>query len=269
MVRYLLLILIILSSITVSNAQVYLKSIDSNDFLNYVKYHDFAETEENDLPYLNKRALLKEDKIIGKKMTSTLKRFGVKHNIELRHDDRQWSRTDYGYVWKQSFRSPNGVSLNFMFDQLYLPEGAELFIYNDNKDLIYGPVTAQHNKKSGRFNTDIIPSTDVTIEVFCPEPDIDRISFKLTNVVQGYKSINKLYGDGPSCSIDVSCPEGTGWEDESDAVGLIIVDGTRHCSGALVNNGCQDYTPLFLTAFHCADDNKDDVYHLYLLEHTL
>ncbi len=34
---------------------------------------------------------------------------------------------------------------------------------------------------------------------------------------------------------------------------IILGDGTRLCSGALVNNGCQDFTPNILTAFHCID----------------
>ena len=34
---------------------------------------------------------------------------------------------------------------------------------------------------------------------------------------------------------------------------ILLANNTRHCSGVLINNECQDFTPNFLTAFHCVD----------------
>lgn len=65
------------------------------------------------------------------------------------------------------------------------------------------------------------------------------------------RCLNKEYGSSGSCNIDVNCPEGDDWQDESDAVAMILIDDTRWCSGCMVNNTNQDFTPYFLTANHC------------------
>jgi lysyl endopeptidase len=38
---------------------------------------------------------------------------------------------------------------------------------------------------------------------------------------------------------------------------LLLDNGTRFCSGTLLNNACEDLTPNFLTAFHCVDVNQN------------
>lgn len=38
---------------------------------------------------------------------------------------------------------------------------------------------------------------------------------------------------------------------------ILLADGTRFCSGSLLNNVCQNLEPNFLTAFHCLDLNED------------
>ena len=47
-------------------------------------------------------------------------------------------------------------------------------------------------------------------------------------------------------------PEGAAWEAQIRSVAMILTGGGwRLCSGALVNNVRNDYTPYFLTANHC------------------
>lgn len=38
---------------------------------------------------------------------------------------------------------------------------------------------------------------------------------------------------------------------------LLLADGTRFCSSALITNACQNLTPNILTAFHCVDVSQD------------
>src|SRR5690606_8027378 len=54
-----------------------------------------------------------------------------------------------------------------------------------------------------------------------------------------------------SCNIDVACSEGTGWENEINAVGVISTGGSTFCTGFMVNNTNNDRTPYFMTANHC------------------
>lgn len=53
-----------------------------------------------------------------------------------------------------------------------------------------------------------------------------------------------------SCSINTACPEGDPWADVARAVVRIDRGGTT-CTGVLLNNTAEDFTPYILTAHHC------------------
>jgi len=62
------------------------------------------------------------------------------------------------------------------------------------------------------------------------------------------------FGSSGPCEINVNCPSGYSWSDEKRSVALVITsNGTRWCSGSIMNNVRQDLTPYFLTADHCND----------------
>src|SRR5690606_38211837 len=63
-------------------------------------------------------------------------------------------------------------------------------------------------------------------------------------------SSRSLGSSGP-CQVNVNCSEGANWQQEKDAVAVILVNGIRWCTGSLVNTTCNDDRPLFLTANHC------------------
>ncbi|MCO5231661.1 MAG: serine protease [Chitinophagales bacterium] len=49
----------------------------------------------------------------------------------------------------------------------------------------------------------------------------------------------------------MNCSEGNSWQNEKNAVALIVVDGNRWCTGALVSTSNGNGTPYLLTADHC------------------
>ena len=64
--------------------------------------------------------------------------------------------------------------------------------------------------------------------------------------------------DTMDCHLDVTCyPE---WSSSAAGVALIAIErseGTRRCSGTLLNNSQEDFTPYFLTAAHCVDTEEE------------
>jgi len=67
------------------------------------------------------------------------------------------------------------------------------------------------------------------------------------------------------CHINASCPEANIIANEKNAIARILVwCNTRCCPGSLLNNACTcpDFTPYFLTAFHCIDYNEDRILNL-------
>lgn len=163
-------------------------------------------------------------------------------------------------VWKGGIHSPGATSLSFTFDDLRLPSGAQMYLTNDDESMVMGPIDDKTLYRN-RLNTDLLAGERVCVWVFLPGSRREYFSLRITRAIHGYtySSATRDYDDSDLCLIDVNCPLGNGWEDERDAVGMIIDGNRRLCSGVLVNNACQDYRPFFLTAFHCLDDNSNTI----------
>jgi len=82
----------------------------------------------------------------------------------------------------------------------------------------------------------------------------------VTHLYRDLFHINKGFGDSGSCNVDVVCEEGNGWEDEVRAIGMIINEnGSRACTGTLINNTALDGVQYFLTAEHCLPSDIADL----------
>ncbi|MDP3431737.1 MAG: T9SS type A sorting domain-containing protein, partial [Bacteroidota bacterium] len=160
-------------------------------------------------------------------------------------------------VWSLKISSPKAYSLNFIFSKLHLPKGAELYIFNEDGSMVYGPVTERQNQHGKTYLTDIIQGESVIIQLSVPPMSMEKPELIIQNVIHGYKNIflDIGYGESGQCNPDVVCYF-PAWEDEADGVVQILLsDGTEWCSGSLLNNTAQDYRPFILTAFHCIDGN--------------
>ena len=75
-------------------------------------------------------------------------RFGKGFDVSYSFDDGQWEDVEGGRLWSISFKSEGAVSLNYVFENFYLPEGDSLYIENQDKTVLYGPVTSGAVSKS-------------------------------------------------------------------------------------------------------------------------
>ena len=198
--------------------------------------------------------VLAQDSLEG----STIPRFAVKveQNYTLK-DGKQWQIGNM-LIWQIGFSAPEASSLNFLISGLNLPEGAEMFILSKDGRIIHGPITGDVIYDHV-YASDIIESQDVLMVVKCKKDKFQKFSIDIIGVCQGIPKPleTRDFGDAEDCNIDVNCPQGTGWENERDAVALVLKNGSWWCSGSLINNQCQDLRSYFLTAFHCFDDNED------------
>lgn len=159
-----------------------------------------------------------------------------------------------------TFESEGAISLNYIFENMYLPEGASLFIVNHDKTVVYGPVTSEVLvPREDTFLTDIIPGASSTIYLFEPLAKINESTLIIKRIVHGYrgfdfKQTDKSLGDVRSCDIDVACSPT--YENESKGVALILLsNGYEWCSGSLMMSTNLSFDPYLLTAFHCIDTN--------------
>ncbi len=167
---------------------------------------------------------------------------------------------DGGRLWRLRVATQGAYSVNLIFDRFHLPPGGRLFIYNQDKSMVLGAFTEENNKPYGRFSTLPLEGSVITLEYFEPKAQRGETKLRVEKVIHAYRDLfvqesgvtRNGFGDSGSCNINVNCPEGNTWQDEKRAAAMILVEqGTRWCSGALVNNEREDLTPYFLSANHC------------------
>jgi len=220
---------------------------------------NMAETAvTHQLPAFDAQAMLAEDE--ATKGEGPL-RFGKRHKVDMNLKQHgTWERLFNGdRIWRMTFYSPEAYSLNFLFSKFQMPEGAELYAYNADRSEVRGAFTVQNNKADGMFAITPVHGDEVTLEYYEPVAVRGQGLLEISYVVHAYRNLHetmeeileKGYGDSGSCNNDVACSESAGWEDQIRSVAIIIDNGFRACTGAMVNNVAQDGTPYFLSANHC------------------
>jgi lysyl endopeptidase len=175
-----------------------------------------------------------------------------------------WTSLSNGYsVWRLAIHCPNATSINLLFSKFHLNTGTALFVYNSSGTNLLGAYTSANNKGTAKtprkFATGLIFSEDVIVELNVPTNNLGKDILEVEFIGYGYRRIvndidlkkTREFQESGDCQVNVNCQEGDDWENERRGVALIIVDGTRWCSGSLINNTCNDGRLLFLTANHC------------------
>lgn len=213
------------------------------------------------MPGYNQAKIDAEDKVNDLDKTIPW-RFGYiyKTNISLSNSG-QWTNAEEGRYWNAVITCPNAMTINLMLEDFYLPEGATLFLYDKDRTNKIGAYTSKNNRLERQLGTELIHGETIIVEYFEPIEVFEEGSFKITGVVHGYRSLSRIQkdlskglNDSGACNIDVNCDLGEEWSTEIRSIAMIIVDGNGVCSGALINNTCQDGRPLFLTADHCLSE---------------
>ncbi len=208
------------------------------------------------MPTINEDILWQQDMIENDKNIPF--RFGAPIDVSFNlNNSGIWEETELGRVWRLSITSDNAYSINLLYDRFIIPDGAEMFVYDENMNTVLGAFTSLNNKAHETFSTAPTKGSNTIIEYFEPYDAEFNGEIQISRVVHAYKDIfypdeSRDYGDSGSCNNNVNCPEFADWADEIRSVAMILSGGGfRLCTGSLVNNVRQDLTPYFLTANHC------------------
>ncbi|HOJ24077.1 MAG TPA: T9SS type A sorting domain-containing protein [Bacteroidales bacterium] len=196
---------------------------------------------------LNVDSLLKCDTI-----NDGIYRFGYAFDVNINLlDNGTWDTLSNGdKICRLKIISEGAYSINLIFDDFWLSEGSELYIYNNEKNMILGAFTQDiSNNDYNKFSTDLIKGDIIILEYF--EKSFSSESrINIDKIIHGYK--NMFNNKSMDCYIDINCPEGFNWCIEKRAVSMVLIDNnTGQCSGCLINNIRNDLTPYYLTANHC------------------
>lgn len=216
----------------------------------------------NKLPTFPLKKVLKEDQAntIGTRFAAPIVvDLGFKNAgewLELENGDR---------LWRLKIYSEGALGLSALYDDLYLPQGAKLFMYSESGDQILGAYTSRSNTPNNTFMTGFIFGETAVLEYYEPKAvrnegrlHIFRIDHAYKKEISQEKSVpaNFGFGSAAACNVNVNCTQGNNWQKQKRGICRIIVvveEGTGYCTGNLINNTNNDGTPYILSAFHCQD----------------
>ena len=208
------------------------------------------------MPIVDVDALLIEDEEnvgIGVPM-----RFAHSFDVDLGiNNSGTWEEMDDGtLIWRLGLHSSGAYGMKVLFDDYWLPEGAELYVFSKNEDMSIGPYTFEQNHEDGTFGIPLVKSDHIVVEYYQPANTETIPQININKVFHSYRDIHNFYNDDGSsrnhCGDNVACSSANAYEDQVNSV-IYLEMGQYICSAALVNNTSQDLTPYVLTAWHCVE----------------
>ncbi len=165
----------------------------------------------------------------------------------------QWEHVEGRNVWRLAICSHNAFSLNATFADFYIPQDAEMYIYNSDATQVVGAFTSENN-------ADVLPTIPVVGDMLVVEySEPDSADFQgFFNIVQVAHDFKGVFADSSSsqCQIAVDSDMVTEWKNEKRSVCKIIVGGTTLCTGTLLSTADKSFEPYVLTARHCIYSEK-------------
>lgn len=172
--------------------------------------------------------------------------------------------SDGSIVYQYGFWCKNALSINVVFSQFKLKQGSTLYLVGANSNNYIGAYTSLNNNSSSYLGTDLIYDEKVIIELKEPVENRNTSLLHLETVVHGYQSIDKMLkrklNSAGTCNIDVNCPHGNGYENQRNAVVLILNGAGGLCTGTMLNSTAGPTKPYMLTALHCGNKPQGWVY---------
>jgi lysyl endopeptidase len=229
---------------------------------NWEDKHVSSQISFTAMPSIDMDALAAEDAVVDQYKEAPY-RFGFEHETSFGLNQATWrSIENERSIWQFGIECAGARTVNLIFEDFYLPKGAEMFIWSADREEFLGSFNHKNNQEYRVLATSILQHDKVVVEVQANNAVRDQVSFVISMVVHGYRAVlmnhfadfdedRGPYGTSGSCNNNVNCAVGAAWQVEKKSVALILSGGSASCTGALVNNTANDGTPYFLTANHC------------------
>ncbi|HNX42990.1 MAG TPA: T9SS type A sorting domain-containing protein [Bacteroidales bacterium] len=190
-------------------------------------------------------------------------RMGVVLPLEISmNNSGNWYSIQGGRIWKLCIRSAGAQALTLYYERFSLPEGADFFVYSKSGQHIAGAFTPDNNPEGNCFATRLIPGDEIVLEYYepfsvssVPVIELNGLLYAYRSAFYGSEKNGDDFGGSGSCEVNVNCSEGDNWKDQKQGVVRILTrigNNSFWCTGSLLNNTSQDYSPLLITASHCA-----------------
>ena len=105
-------------------------------------------------------------------------------------DSGTWSNLPNGdRIWRINLQAKGAKFAHIIFDQFYMPEGGELFLYNDDRTDKIGPYTNNENQDDGILGSWMIEGDNLWVEYYEPAQVVGQGRVSISSFTYGYKNI--------------------------------------------------------------------------------
>ncbi len=224
------------------------------------------------LKFNNKAAVLQEleDNLVGKDIETDKLTFGKFVEFHLNFKDIE-GICGNGFCYKEiEVESPGSNTLGFVFKRIELTEKAQLFIINDEELYVQGPLTKETVNYKENFISGLMPGDKLRLLLIEPKEEANQSIIEINQASHGildFFKVNKhvssrlqsdpCFGCSAPCTQNIKCNTYLDIESRATALQLRKL-GTEYSAfgtGALINNGKQDFRPLILTAHHVSNED--------------
>ncbi len=166
-------------------------------------------------------------------------------------------------VARVELHSARATALRITLDGAPLPADAELRLYSPGVNASQGPYTSL-DIAGPQWWSPAVFGDSIGIEIVATEVPINLPEIAATTYIWG--SLGQDYQDRElGCYNDVACS--SNWLNTASGVGFMLFScnpgggvnlptACVRCSGSLINRQPSDLNPLFLTAFHCINNQS-------------
>lgn len=224
----------------------------------------------NILPALDLHKIRKED---AQFFGTTRFAAPISVNFNLQNSGKWETLKNGDRIWRIKIQSSQALALAFLYDDFFIPVGASLYMYDENREQILGAYTSRNNKPSQKMMTGLIKGEVAILEYYEPKRMKGWGHFQISTVQHAYDTVEAPVSDDDlliknndddafgyctslDCEINVNCEQGEDWQTVKKGVCrilMVLAEGMGYCSGTLMNNTSNDGTPYILSAFHCMD----------------
>lgn len=182
--------------------------------------------------------------------------FAVKAALPVGLAGGYWDQPDAATArWRTRVQSAGALGLALEFSRYSLPEGAALWLYDEDGRLVQGPYTQANHTPEGKLWTAIVPGAAAVVELRVPTEKRSDVQLELGQLSHAFLDLAKVeswsQAKSGSCNVDTICADGNNWRDEIRSVAHITIGNEFVCTGQLLNSVPQDTARLFITANHC------------------
>jgi hypothetical protein len=160
-------------------------------------------------------------------------------------------------VSRLELTSPRAGGLRLEIENMHFGD-VEVRVYHPGGTAVFGPYFADRADEDGRWWTPTIDGDTIGIELIVSEPEPGQPLPAISSVAYIYSGDNCAQcstGPGTPLTCHNCIPCFASWQNADGravgAISFIAGGGCFTCSGALLNRGAGDFSPLFMTANHC------------------